>query len=36
MHDDETSHALAVTLYDDFLNFPEPLRGFDVDDSTSD
>ncbi len=36
MHDDKTSHALAVTLHDDFLNFPEPLRGFYVNDSTSD
>ena len=36
MHDDKTSHAFAVTLHDDFLDFPEPLRGFHVDDSTSD
>ena len=36
MHDDKTSYALAVTLNDDFLDFPEPLRGFHVDNSTSD
>jgi hypothetical protein len=36
MHDDKTSHALAVTLHDDFLDFAEPLRGFHIDDSTSD
>jgi hypothetical protein len=36
VHNDKTSYALAVTLDDDFLDFPEPLRGFHVDDSTSD
>jgi hypothetical protein len=36
MHNDKTSHALAITLHDDFLDFSEPLRGFHVDDSTSD
>jgi hypothetical protein len=35
VHDDKTSHALAVTLHDDFLDFPEPLRGFHIDNSTS-
>ena len=33
---DKTSQALAVTLHDDFLDFPEPLRGFHVDDSAPD
>src|SRR5262249_32116342 len=36
MHDDKTSQAFAVTLNDDFLDFPEPLRGFHVYNSTSD
>jgi hypothetical protein len=36
MYDDKTSHALAVTLDDDFLDFSEPLRRFHVNDSTSD
>jgi hypothetical protein len=36
MHNDKTSHALAITLHDDFLDFPEPLSRFHVNDSTSD
>jgi hypothetical protein len=36
MHDDKTSHALAITLHDDFLDFPQPLRCFHVDDSAPD
>jgi hypothetical protein len=36
VHNDKTSYAFTVTLHDDFLDFPEPLRGFHIDDSTSD